>query len=32
MQADEAMEVLHDFETTVAGVEFVKPKADARAA
>lgn len=32
MQADEAMEVLHDFETTVAGVEFVKPQADARAA
>lgn len=32
MQADEAMEVLHDFETTVAGVEFVKPKAAAQAA
>jgi hypothetical protein len=32
MEANEAMEVLHDFESTVAGVEFVKPKADARAA
>ena len=26
MEADEAIEVLHDFETTVEGVEFVKGK------
>lgn len=26
MEADEAIEVLHDFETTVEGVEFVKAK------
>lgn len=26
MEADEAIEVLHDFETTVGGVEFVKAK------
>ncbi len=26
MEADEAIEVLHDFETTVAGVDFVKSK------
>lgn len=26
MDADEAIEVLHDFETTLAGVEFVKPE------
>ncbi len=25
MQADEAIEVLHDFETTLSGVEFTKP-------
>jgi len=28
MEADEAIEVLHDFETTVGGVEFVKAKAE----
>jgi hypothetical protein len=32
MEADEAIEVLHDFETTVAGVEFVKPDGAQRAA
>jgi hypothetical protein len=26
MEVDEAIEVLHDFETTVAGVEFVQPE------
>jgi hypothetical protein len=25
MDADEAIEVLHDFESTIAGVEFVRP-------
>jgi hypothetical protein len=30
MEADEAIEMLHDFEATIAGVEFVKaPSADA---
>jgi hypothetical protein len=32
MEADEAIEVLHDFETTVAGVEFVKAEGGRRAA
>jgi hypothetical protein len=32
MEADEAIEVLHDFETTVAGVEFVKAEGAQRAA
>lgn len=32
MEADEAIEVLHDFETTVAGVEFVKGAKAQRAA
>lgn len=32
MEADEAIEVLHDFETTVAGVEFVKGENAQRAA
>lgn len=32
MEADEAIEVLHDFETTVEGVEFVKTAAEHRLA
>jgi hypothetical protein len=32
MEADEAIEVLHDFESTVAGVEFVKADPAQRAA
>lgn len=32
MEADEAIEVLHDFETTVEGVEFVKDKNEHRLA
>jgi hypothetical protein len=32
MDADEAIEVLHDFETTISGVEFVQPADDKRLA
>ncbi len=32
MEADEAIEVLHDFESTVEGVEFVKGKAEQKLA
>lgn len=32
MQADEAIEVLHDFETTIAGVDLVKSEGASRAA
>jgi len=28
MEADEAIKVLHDFESTVEGVEFVKGKGE----
>ena len=28
MDADEAMEIFHEFETTLSGVEFVRPSAD----
>jgi hypothetical protein len=32
MDADEAIEVLHDFESTIAGVDFVKPDGASKAA
>lgn len=32
MEADEAIEILHDFETTIAGVEFVKTSPAIKAA
>lgn len=32
MEADEAIEVLHDFETTVQGVEFAKPATEQKLA
>ena len=32
MAADEAIEVLHDFESTIAGVDFVKPDGASKAA
>mgnify|MGYP001423441743 CR=1 FL=1 len=32
MDADEAIEVLHDFESTIAGVDFVKPEGANKAA
>ena len=32
MDADEAIEVLHDFETTLSGIEFIKSDAPARGA